>query len=46
MFETLNKEVIYLKRLTMGPLELDEDLDLGEYRELNDEEMALIASYM
>ncbi len=46
MFETLDKEVTYLKRLTMGPLELDSSLELGEYRELNEKEMTLLTSYM
>lgn len=39
MFIALNKEVIYLKRLTMGPLVLDENLKLKEYRKLTDEEL-------
>ncbi|MDV6377497.1 pseudouridine synthase [Sporosarcina sp. GW1-11] len=39
MFEAVGKKVIYLKRLTMGPLVLDEDLRLGEYRELTEEEL-------
>lgn len=39
MFEAVGMEVIYLKRLRMGSLELDEDLELGEYRELSDEEL-------
>ncbi len=38
MFEAVGKTVTYLKRLTMGPLALDETLALGEYRELTDEE--------
>ncbi len=33
-------EVLYLKRLTMGPLPLDESLSLGEYRPLTEEEIA------
>lgn len=39
MFEAVGKKVVYLKRLTMGPLELDPDLDCGEYRELTQEEL-------
>lgn len=39
MFEAVGKTVVYLKRLTMGPLTLDEDLALGEYRELTEEEL-------
>ncbi|MGM0853584.1 MAG: pseudouridine synthase [Bacillota bacterium] len=45
MFETVGKRVMYLKRLTMGPLELDKDLELGEYRELTDEEVTLLKEY-
>ena len=37
MFEAVDKRVIYLKRLSMGSLLLDDDLELGEYRELTDE---------
>lgn len=39
MFEALEKRVIFLKRLTMGPLVLDEALALGEYRPLTEEEL-------
>lgn len=42
MFEAVGKRVIYLKRLSMGALELDEELNLGEYRELTDEELSSI----
>ncbi|WP_315169030.1 pseudouridine synthase [Metaclostridioides mangenotii] len=42
MFESVGKEVVYLKRLSMGNLKLDESLELGEYRELTDEEVLLI----
>ncbi len=44
MFEAVGKKVTYLKRLEMGPLKLDEDLELGEYRELTDEEIDLLKS--
>jgi 16S rRNA pseudouridine516 synthase len=40
MFQALDKEVIYLKRFSMGPLVLDEQLGLGEYRELTAVEIA------
>lgn len=46
MFEAVDKRVIYLKRLSMGAIKLDEELNLGEYRELNDEEMLLLKEYM
>lgn len=39
MFISLNKEVIYLKRLSMGSLNLDPKLNLGEFRELTEEEL-------
>lgn len=42
MFESVGKKVVYLKRLSMGKLKLDETLSLGEYRELTDEEVKLI----
>ena len=42
MFEARGKKVTYLKRLSMGALLLDESLDLGEYRELTEEELALL----
>ena len=39
MFESLSMKVIYLKRVSMGPLLLDSTLSPGEYRELSDEEI-------
>lgn len=39
MFEAVGKKVIYLKRLSMGALKLDENLKLGEYRALTEEEL-------
>jgi 16S rRNA pseudouridine516 synthase len=39
MFEAVNKKVIYLKRLSMGTLQLDETLLPGEYRRLTEEEL-------
>ena len=39
MFEAVGKQVVYLKRLSMGPLSLDESLALGSYRELTEEEL-------
>ncbi len=35
-------EVRYLKRISFGPLKLDEDLKTGEYRELTGEEIAAL----
>lgn len=40
MFEAVGKEVIYLKRLSMGSLVLDSGLRSGEYRFLTEEEIA------
>lgn len=42
MFEAVGMKVLYLKRLSMGPLKLDESLGLGEYRRLTQEELALL----
>lgn len=39
MFEAVGKKVVYLKRLSMGTLVLDESLELGEYRALTKEEV-------
>lgn len=39
MFKACGNEVVYLKRLSMGTLCLDESLDSGKYRELSDEEI-------
>lgn len=39
MFHAVGKEVVYLKRLRMGSLVLDQGLKPGEYRELTKEEM-------
>lgn len=39
MFEAVGKKVIYLKRLEMGTLKLDESLALGEYRPLTQKEI-------
>lgn len=42
MFQAVGKRVIYLKRISMGPLQLDPNLGLGEYRELTREELELL----
>lgn len=39
MFQAVGKEVVYLKRLSMGSLSLDPSLKPGEYRKLTKEEM-------
>ncbi len=40
MMQAVGNEVVYLKRVSMGTLELDEKLPLGKIRELTDEEIA------
>lgn len=40
MAHKVGRQVLYLKRLSMGPLVLDETLKPGEYRELTGEEIA------
>lgn len=42
MFEAVGKEVIYLKRLSMGSLVLDPGLKPGDYRDLTAEELKLL----
>lgn len=44
MFEAIGMKVIYLKRLSIGALKLDESLQVGDSRLLNEEEMAYILS--
>lgn len=39
MFEAVGKEVVYLKRLSMGSLVLDQTLKAGEYRRLSKKEL-------
>ncbi|MBS4175958.1 pseudouridine synthase [Lederbergia citrea] len=42
MFEAVGKKVVYLKRVSMGPIQLDDTLQLGEYRELTEKEIQLL----
>lgn len=42
MFEAVGKKVIYLKRVSMGPLKLDDTLPEGSYRELTEDEVELL----
>jgi 16S rRNA pseudouridine516 synthase len=44
MFIAVGKKVIYLKRLSIGPLKLDSELQLGEYRELTEEEIEMLVN--
>jgi 16S rRNA pseudouridine516 synthase len=43
MFKAVGKRVVYLKRIAMGPLQLDPSLEPGEYRELTEDEVALLS---
>ena len=45
MFSAVGKEVLYLKRLSMGTLELDPSLEPGQFRELTKEETAALKEY-
>lgn len=42
MFQAVDKEVLYLKRLQMGPITLDESLPLGQFRSLTEKELSLL----
>lgn len=44
MFAAIDKKVIYLQRIQMGEISLDESLGLGEYRMLNDDELSYCMS--
>ena len=39
MVKAVGSEVLYLKRLTIGPLRLDDTLPSGSYRKLTEEEI-------
>lgn len=45
MFLAVGKKVIYLKRLSMGPIVLDPTLSPGEYRSLNPAELQALLPY-
>lgn len=42
MFESIEKKVVYLKRISFGAIKLDEKIMEGNYRELNDGEVNLL----
>lgn len=42
MFQAVGKQVVYLKRIGMGNLKLDETLSPGAYRELTAQELSLL----
>lgn len=45
MFEAVGKKVLYLRRVSMGPLVLDPKLAPGQWRELTDEEITSLREY-
>jgi 16S rRNA pseudouridine516 synthase len=45
MFEAVGKKVLYLRRVSMGPLALDPALSPGEWRELTEEEVDSLRNY-
>lgn len=45
MFMAAGSKVVYLKRISMGPLTLDDSLALGSYRELTEAEVELLKTY-
>ena len=42
MFKAREKEVVYLRRVKFGPLEMDESIPEGQYRELTKEEVDIL----
>ena len=42
MFESVNKNVMFLRRVSFGPLKLDADLAEGKCRELSEGEIELL----
>lgn len=45
MFEAVSKRVKYLKRIQMGSIPLDEELELGQYRELRNDELVSLKTH-
>ncbi|MBP1154795.1 MULTISPECIES: pseudouridine synthase [unclassified Paenibacillus] len=45
MFQAVGKQVVFLKRIAMGPLKLDPLLPLGTYRELTEVELELLKAH-
>lgn len=41
MFKAVGLNVTYLKRISMGSLELDKELPIGKYRELTIDELKI-----
>ena len=45
MTESRGKKVLYLKRLSVGELTLDPQLEEGKYRLLTDEEIKILTTF-
>jgi 16S rRNA pseudouridine516 synthase len=45
MFEAIGKKVLYLRRISMGPLQLDPALAPGEWRELTEDEVESLRNF-
>lgn len=45
MLEAVGNKVVFLKRVSFGPLELDSDLAPGQYRELDESEIIMLNLY-
>ena len=45
MFNAVDSEVLYLKRLSMGSIVLDKTLKTGEYRTLTDAEISALKDF-
>ena len=42
MFVAVGNKIVYLKRISMGQLQLDQSLELGEYKELTEADLQLL----
>lgn len=42
MFAAVGNKIVYLKRISMGKLQLDPELELGEYKELTESDLQLL----
>ena len=42
MFSAVGNKITYLKRISMGQLQLDSKLELGEYKELSEDDLQLL----
>ena len=42
MFTAVGNKITYLKRISMGSLQLDDSLELGEYKELSESDLQLL----